>query len=63
LIDELTDCRTIFEGSGVLLEKDSIDLNPKDNDGRTALSLSIGEGHEPIVRLLLGKDGIDPYSG
>lgn len=36
-----------------LLEKDSIDLNSKDNYGRTALSWAAGNGHEAVVKLLL----------
>ncbi|KAH7053483.1 ankyrin repeat-containing domain protein [Macrophomina phaseolina] len=32
------------------------------DDGRTSLSLAAGNGHEGMVKLLLGNDGVDPDS-
>ncbi|KAM6513247.1 hypothetical protein FALCPG4_015697 [Fusarium falciforme] len=42
-----------------LLEQDGIDLNPRDNNGRTPLILAVVCGHEAVVKQLLEQDGID----
>jgi ankyrin repeat protein len=42
-----------------LLEKDSIDPNSKDNNGRTPLSWAVEKGNDEVVGLLLEKDNID----
>ena len=44
------------------LGADGIDVNSKDKDGWTALSLATWKEHEAIVKLLLGADGIDVNS-
>jgi ankyrin repeat protein len=36
-----------------------IDLNSKDNDGRTPLSWALRNGYEAVMKLLLAKVGID----
>lgn len=41
-----------------LLYKDDIDLNSKDNNGRTALSWVVENGNIEVVNVLL-EDGID----
>ena len=46
----------------LLLAKDGVDLDSKDKDGRTPLSLAARIGHEAVVKLLLAKDGVDPDS-
>jgi ankyrin repeat protein len=45
----------------LLLEKGA-ELEFKDNDGRTPLSLAAGYRHEAVVKLLLMKAGVDPNS-
>ncbi|KAF2183469.1 ankyrin, partial [Zopfia rhizophila CBS 207.26] len=42
----------------LLLAKDGVDVNSKDNKGWTPLSYAAGEGHEMVVKLLLVKDEI-----
>ncbi|KAJ6282319.1 ankyrin repeat-containing domain protein, partial [Bipolaris maydis] len=42
-----------------LLEQDRIDINAKDNNGRTPLWTAAQGGHEGIVRLLVEQDRID----
>jgi ankyrin repeat protein len=37
----------------LLLEREGVDINSKDSDGRTALSWAAESGHEAVVRLLL----------
>ena len=46
-------------GGARLLEKEGIDLNSKDNNGRTPLSWAAEKGHEEVVGQLLEKKGID----
>jgi len=41
-------------GTRRLLEK-AVDVDSKDNGRRTALSWAAGNGHEAMVKLLLGK--------
>ena len=43
----------------LLLSRNDIELNLKDNYGQTALSMSATNGHESIVRRLLARDDID----
>ena len=38
------------------------DLDSKDDYGRTPLSWAAGQGHEAVVKLLLGVEGVDPDS-
>ena len=45
------------------MERDDVDVNSKDSDdGRTALSLAAGNGHEAVVRLLVERDDVDVNS-
>jgi ankyrin repeat protein len=46
----------------LLLEKDGVDANTKDKNGRTPLSWAAQKGHYAVVKLLLAKDGADPDS-
>ena len=39
----------------LLIERDNIDINAKDKDGRTSLTLAVENGHEAIVQLLNGQ--------
>ncbi len=43
----------------LLLAKDNVDPNFKDNNGRTSFSLAASNGREAIVKLLLAKDDVD----
>ncbi|KAL7268016.1 hypothetical protein RUND412_009377 [Rhizina undulata] len=43
----------------LLLEKEGIDINPKNRCGSTPLFAAARRGHESVVRLLLKKEGID----
>lgn len=43
----------------LLLSKDDINPNFKDNNSRTPLSLAIEKGHDVAVTLLLAKDSIN----
>jgi ankyrin repeat protein len=56
----------------LLLWTGKVNVNSKDNDGRTPLSIAAYNGHEAVVKLLLdtGKVGVDskgnrhrPWSG
>jgi ankyrin repeat protein len=38
---------------GTLLARGSVDVNLKDDGGRTSLSHAAGRGHEAVVKLLL----------
>jgi ankyrin repeat protein len=46
----------------LLLSKDGVNPDFKDDNGRTSLSWAAGNGHEAVVKLLLSKDGVDPDS-
>ena len=46
----------------LLLAKDGVDPDFKDNNGQTPLSFAAGTGHEAVVKLLLAKKGVDPGS-
>ncbi|KAF2192994.1 ankyrin, partial [Zopfia rhizophila CBS 207.26] len=46
----------------LLLAKDDVDPNCKDNDGQTPLWWAAANGHEMVVKLLLAKGGVDPNS-
>jgi len=46
----------------LLLAKDNVDPNSKDNRGQTPLSLAAFYGQEAVVSLLLAKDNVDPNS-
>ena len=46
----------------LLLDKEGVDPDSKDNYGRTPLSWAAEKGHEAVVKLLLEKDGVDPDS-
>lgn len=48
------------ESSVEQLLQRGVNLNCADIDGRTALCLAAGTGHEGIVKTLLGKDGVLP---
>jgi len=39
----------------LLLERDDVAADSKDNDGRTPLSSAAAEGHEAVVKLLRSK--------
>lgn len=45
-----------------MVKSQNVDLNYRRNDGLTALSLAVEEGHERVVRIILEKDGVDPNS-
>ncbi|KAK4118021.1 ankyrin, partial [Parathielavia appendiculata] len=36
-----------------------VDVNVRDNDGQTPLSWAAGNGHEAVVKLLLGTGQVD----
>ena len=38
----------------LLVERDDVDINAKDNSGQTPLSLAAVYGHEAVVQLLFG---------
>ena len=42
------------------VEVEGCDFNQKDNMGDTPLAWAAGNGHEAVVKLLLGRDDIDP---
>jgi ankyrin repeat protein len=46
----------------LLLEKGGVDINSKDMEGRTVLSLAAGSGHEAVVKLLLEQCDVDVNS-
>jgi ankyrin repeat protein len=46
----------------LLLAKDGVDPNSKDNCGRTLLSWAAGMGHEALMKTLLAKAVVDPDS-
>ncbi|KAF8421802.1 ankyrin repeat-containing domain protein [Tirmania nivea] len=43
----------------LLLERNDVDINATDNNGRSPLSLAAGRGHEAVVRLLLERNDVD----
>jgi ankyrin repeat protein len=49
-----------LEISKILLERDDIDVNLRDDKGRTALSWACINGSLELVDLILKKDNIDP---
>jgi ankyrin repeat protein len=59
VIDQRARSSTRFDTAivALLLEKNSIDLNSKDKDGRSVLSLAAEKGYEGVVRLLLANKG------
>ena len=44
----------------VLLERDEVNLNKRDNYGRTPLCYAALHGHTAVVKLLLGHDVVNP---
>src|SRR5947199_3234073 len=48
--------------SKLLLAKDGVGPDSKDEYGRTPLSWAARNGHEAVVKLLLAKDGVEPDS-
>jgi ankyrin repeat protein len=44
----------------LLLATNGVELDSKDNTGRTPLAWASDNGHEVVVKLLLAKDGVDP---
>lgn len=46
--------------SKLLLDTDGVDVDLKDNKGRTPLFLAAENGNEAVVWLLLRTNGIDP---
>jgi ankyrin repeat protein len=44
------------------VERDNIEADSKDEDGRTPLSRAPEEGHEAVVRLLVGQDDVEASS-
>jgi ankyrin repeat protein len=44
----------------LLLAKDDVDPDSKNDDGRTPLSWVAWKGHDTVVKLFLAKDGVDP---
>jgi ankyrin repeat protein len=42
-----------------LVQVESVDINWKDHNGRTVLSMASERGYDSIVKLLLQMDGID----
>jgi len=46
----------------LLLTKDGVDPDSKDNTDRTPLWWAARSGREAVVKLLLAKDGVDPDS-
>ena len=43
----------------LLIERDGVELNLKDNGGRTALLFAGYEGHADVVKLLIEHDGVE----
>ena len=43
----------------LLIESDDVDINVKDNVGRTPFSWAARNGHEAVVRLLIESDDVD----
>jgi hypothetical protein len=46
----------------LLAERDDVEVDSKDNSGRTPLTWAARNGHETVVKLLLAKNGVDPDS-
>jgi len=46
----------------LLLEREGVDANSKDEDGRTPLLWAADNGHEAVVQLLLEHEGVDANS-
>jgi ankyrin repeat protein len=46
----------------LLVQAGKVDVNSKDNDGRTPLSLAAREGHEAVVKLLVETGKVDVSS-
>ncbi|EGO22099.1 hypothetical protein SERLADRAFT_440124 [Serpula lacrymans var. lacrymans S7.9] len=49
----------IIDTVKLLLERDGVDVNPKDNNGRTPFWQAARKGRVEVVRLLLATDGVD----
>lgn len=43
----------------LLIGRDDVNVDSKDNEGRTPLSVAAEEGYEDIVQLLTGRDDVD----
>jgi len=46
----------------LLLDKEGVDPDSKDHNGRTPLWRAAADGDEAVVKLLLDKKGVDPDS-
>jgi len=44
----------------ILLERDEVNPDKPDNDGRTPLLYAAGNGYAEVVEILLGRDDVDP---
>jgi ankyrin repeat protein len=44
----------------LVMKQADLNVNCKDEDGRTMLSYAVAYGHKAVVELLLAKDGVDP---
>ena len=49
------------EVTRLLLENSAVDVNSKDNEGRSALSWAKSKGHEKVVKILLENSATDDY--
>lgn len=55
-------CELLYLTERLLVERDDVEADSKDNDGRTPLSRAAWGGREAVVKLLLERDDVEADS-